>query len=115
MSINISQIEERVRISNALARSRIENFKEENPSVIDARPRIENVPKDFYCSDCKSNKGMTLIRITGTEEYTHVRKDGEIIIRIREYTTNPIMAYCRECNKYFFEEENILKLCKKKT
>ncbi len=113
MEKGISRIEEIVKINNALVKSIIREFKKENPSVIDARPKIENTPLDVYCSDCNDNKSMTIFRITGTEEYNHVRANKEIVRRIREYTTNPVMAYCRRCNKYFFEEENISRLYKK--
>jgi Zn finger protein HypA/HybF involved in hydrogenase expression len=109
MEKELSRIEEIVKINNAVVRSIIKGFKEENPSVIDARPKIENNPLNIYCSDCNDNKSMTIVRITGTEGYSHVRANGEIVRRIREYTTNPVMAYCKRCNKYFFEEEKYIK------
>jgi hypothetical protein len=114
--IDLSQeaINKRRMSINGIMKEKIEVYRLINPGAFISVPKVEKTNEDYFCPACDSTGKMTSFKITGYEDFEYFKKDGEIAMGRRQYTTpEPLLICCDICGTNY-QGEKIFSLMPKR-
>lgn len=103
------ELQKKVDETNLAMKEKIREFREKNPGVFIAIPKIEKTDLEYTCLNCGYTSKMIGVKITGYEDFEEIKK-GILTKGRREYTTqNPSLICCENCRTFYEQELNLSK------